>query len=311
VHRLIAATAGIAVSVLAVSAIAQQKPDFTGTWAATKDTPSKLPMAPSAILGGRFALKQSGNTLTVVRGLRDISIEGSYEIGGPEARMRVRGGLCMGDSSLIEVAAWEGSAISFTLTGTVPAGGGTPSKFNVKRLFHLEAPDTLVVEGTVVQGGQSRQVGTVYKRTTEPMAPAAAPLPANKAAATIADVAWINGLWMSEGASTVEERWTTPAGGSMLALGRTLRGGTTMTAFEYLCIVERDGSLIYSAMPNGRSPATDFVLTQLTPDSATFENPTHDFPKMIRYSKKADGTLETAISGAPGSRVITVTLTKR
>ena len=87
--------------------------------------------------------------------------------------------------------------------------------------------------------------------------------------------------------------------------------GTSLTAFEFLCIVEREGSLIYSAMPNGRSPATDFLLTQLTPDSLTFENPQHDFPKVIKYTKKPDGSLETAISGAPGSRVTTVTLMKK
>jgi hypothetical protein len=302
---------GLVVAALGASGIAhQQKPDFTGIWAATKDTPASLPMAPSAIMGGRFELRHKGNSLTVVRARGEHSMESTFEIGGTESRTRVRGGLCMGDSGIIEVAGWEGSALAFTWTGVVPAGGGTPSKANVKRLFHLQAPDTLVVESTIVQAGKPQQVGSVYKRTTDAMAPPAAPLPANKAAASISDAAWVAGLWASEGASTVEERWTPQAGGSMLAIGRTMRG-TSMSAFEFLCIVERDGSLVYSAMPNGRSPATDFVLTQLTPDSLTFENPQHDFPKVIKYSKKADGSLETAISGAPGSRVITVTLVKK
>jgi hypothetical protein len=290
--------------------MAQQKPDFTGIWAATKDTPSNLPISPSAIMGGRFEVRQKGTTLTVLRGVRDFSFEGTYEIGGPEVSSRIRGALCMGDSVRFESAAWEGEALALSLSGMQPPGGGPRTKFNVKYLFHLQSPDTLVVESTMTQAGKPQQVGAVYKRTTEAMAPLAAPLPSNKAAATIADAAWVGGLWVSEGASTVEERWTPQAGGSMLAIGRTLRG-TSMSAFEYLCIVERDGSLVYSAMPNGRSPATDFVLTQLAPDSLTFENPQHDFPKVIKYSKKADGTLETAISGAPGSRVITVTLTKK
>jgi hypothetical protein len=34
----------------------------------------------------------------------------------------------------------------------------------------------------------------------------------------------------------------------------------------------------------------------LIPDSATFENPAHDFPKMIRYAKRGDGTLEARVS---------------
>jgi hypothetical protein len=228
--------------------------------------------------------------------------------------MRSPGGLCRGDVYFIDQAAWEGNALAFTTTGTVPPGGAPPTRLSIKRLLHLESPDTLVVEGTIIQGGQSRQVATVYKRSTMKMPPLAVGLPATKAPGSIADVAWITGTWMSEPAtptaSVTEERWTPPAGGSMLGVARTLTK-TSMPAFEFLCLVERDGSLVYTAMPNGRAPATDFVLTQLTADSATFENPEHDFPKVIRYSKKADGALETAISGAPGSRVTTMTLKRQ
>jgi hypothetical protein len=68
-----------------------------------------------------------------------------------------------------------------------------------------------------------------------------------------------------------------------------------MVAFEYLRIVERDGGLVYIAQPNGRPP-TEFTLTGITADRATFENPTHDFPKMIRYTRRADGSLEARVS---------------
>ena len=68
-----------------------------------------------------------------------------------------------------------------------------------------------------------------------------------------------------------------------------------MVAFEFLRIVERDGGLIYIAQPEGRPP-TEFPLTAITTDSATFENPAHDFPKMIRYAKRADGSLEARVS---------------
>lgn len=50
-------------------------------------------------------------------------------------------------------------------------------------------------------------------------------------------------------------------------------------------------------MPNGRQPATDFTLTIMEPTSVTFENPSHDFPKMIRYTLGHDGTLEAVVSG--------------
>lgn len=99
----------------------------------------------------------------------------------------------------------------------------------------------------------------------------------------------------------MEERWTPPSGGSMLAVARTMRAGV-MGSFEFLCIVERGGGLVYSAMPNGRSPATHFMLTSIDEHSATFENTVNDFPKVIRYAKRADGQLETTISGEGGAR---------
>ena len=82
----------------------------------------------------------------------------------------------------------------------------------------------------------------------------------------------------------------------MLAVARSLHNGL-MTSFEFLCIVERNGGLVYTAMPNARQPATDFTLTKIEPNSVTFENPAHDFPKMIRYTLGADGTLEAVVSG--------------
>jgi hypothetical protein len=89
-----------------------------------------------------------------------------------------------------------------------------------------------------------------------------------------------------------------PAGGAMLAVSRTVKGDR-MTAFEFLRIVERDGGLVYVAQPGGRPP-TEFVLTAIGADSATFENPAHDFPKRIRYAKRADGSLEASVSDGKG-----------
>ena len=128
------------------------------------------------------------------------------------------------------------------------------------------------------------------------VAAAQTPPPARPPArASIAQVAWIAGTWSGEaGGATFEERWTPPAGGAMLAVSRTLKGDR-MIAFEFLRIVERSGGLVYMAQPEGRPP-TDFVLTEIATETATFENPAHDFPKMIRYAKRPDGSLEARIS---------------
>jgi hypothetical protein len=292
---------------------AQEKPNLTGIWTAVKDAPATLPAAPSAILGARMEIRHKGDSFTVVRPRGAFSIEATYPIGGQEVRMRSPGTGCQGDAYFIDKASWEGNGVAFTTTGVLSAGSTQPSKLDIKRIMRLEGPDTLVVEGTIVQAGQSSQVGTVYKRSTEPLPPLAAALPATKAAATITDVAWVAATWASEPASggvTTEERWTPPAGGVMIGVGRTIRG-PNMSAYEFLCIAERDGSLVYNAMPNGRTPATEFVLTNVTPNSATFENPAHDYPKVIKYTRRGDGSLETAISGATGQRTVTVVLKKQ
>jgi hypothetical protein len=115
------------------------------------------------------------------------------------------------------------------------------------------------------------------------------------ARATIADVAWLEDVWTLEDPSVnIEERWMPPAGGAMLGVSRTIKGDR-MVAFEYLRIVERGDGLVYVAQPNGRPP-TEFVLTAVGPRAATFENPAHDFPKVIAYTLREDGTLEARIS---------------
>jgi uncharacterized protein DUF6265 len=130
------------------------------------------------------------------------------------------------------------------------------------------------------------------------------------ARATIADLGWLAGDWAgTQGRATIEERWTPAAGGAMLAVSRTIKDDR-LAAFEYLRIVERDRGLVYIAQPNGRPP-TEFVLTAMTADSATFENPAHDFPKMIRYTRRPDGSLEARVSGAGGERPQTFVFTQK
>jgi hypothetical protein len=127
--------------------------------------------------------------------------------------------------------------------------------------------------------------------------------PRRPASAVIAQVEWLAGTWAgASGPATFEERWTPAAGGAMLAVSRTLND-KNLVAFEFLRIVERDGTLLYIAQPGGRPP-TEFTLTELSAESVTFENRGHDYPKIIRYAKRSDGTLEAQVSDG-GSRTET------
>jgi hypothetical protein len=115
------------------------------------------------------------------------------------------------------------------------------------------------------------------------------------ARATIAEIAWLAGNWSGRtGGTELEERWTKPAGGTMLAVSRTLKD-SRMAGFEFLRIVERAGGLVYIAQPGGRPP-TEFAATEIGSRRVAFENPSHDFPKRIEYTLNGD-TLTATISG--------------
>ena len=287
----------------------QTKADFSGTWIATKEAPPSLELAPSPTFGvERFSVKQSSESLAIVRPVRDTAIVGTYTLDGRETVTRIPGALCQADSSMTETATREGDALVLSLVASHSPGGGATTKRDIKRTLRLLSPDTLVVETRMAVKGQLVPVATVYKRSGEALAEPANATP--KVPATIAQASWIGATWVGQAkTTTVEERWTPPSGGSMLAVARTMRDGI-MTGFEFLCIVERGGTLVYSAMPNGRSPATHFTLTSIADEALTFENPAHDYPKMVKYSRLPDGSLQTMIAGEGGQRPVTMTLKK-
>ena len=291
-----------AIALLASPAVAQQRPDFSGTWAQTADPAASTTAKPApAALGQQFTIVQDGSTLTLTRSFAGTVGTIRYALDGSETTSRMPGRLCEPDSGATWTASWDGPAVVIAMVGVTPPNGKA-IKADVHTTLRVDAPDTMRVEAVARVANQAtpRTTTTLYKRTGA--APAATAPSVQAAKATMAQVAWIGGTWTgSSGPSVSEERWTPPAGGSMLAISRTLRDGV-MSAFEFLCIVERDGGLVYTAMPNGRTPATDFTLTKIDEASATFENPAHDFPKMIRYSKRPDGSLEAVVSGAGGEK---------
>jgi Domain of unknown function (DUF6265) len=290
----------------ALAAAAQDRPDFSGTWVASSDSTAVnaagKPLPP--VWGAQFTIEHQGSALTLRRTFTGGPAVIAYTLDGSETTSRMPGRLCEADSGATWTANWNGQAVMIAMLGALPANN-KPVKMDVKTTLRLESADTLRVEvaAKVANQPEPRVSSSLYKRD----AGAAAKIekPASGAKASLAQVAWISGVWTREsGVNMLEERWTPAVGGSMIGLSRTIRDGL-QTAFEFLCIVERDGSLVYQAMPNGRSPATDFTLTKINDDNAVFENPSHDFPKMIRYTRKPDGSLEAVVSGDPGTKPIT------
>ncbi len=101
-------------------------------------------------------------------------------------------------------------------------------------------------------------------------------------------LAWLEGCWGSEDSrGSAEECWMGPKAGLMLGVHRDV-SPSGQPFFEFLRIEAREGDIVYLASPKGR-PATPFPLARLEERSVTFENPEHDFPQRIRYSRDAAG----------------------
>ena len=130
--------------------------------------------------------------------------------------------------------------------------------------------------------------------------PAAAPADGSSG---LDQLAWLAGPWeQDDGGVLVEEHWIAPKGGVMLGCGRTLEQGQAV-AFEFLRLEERaGGTLVYVAHPLARSPGTEFTLTSSDSSSWTFENPEHDFPKLIRYTREPDGRATAHLEGLEHGR---------
>jgi len=108
---------------------------------------------------------------------------------------------------------------------------------------------------------------------------------------------WLAGCWSSEkGEPGSGEFWLPPAGGMMLGIGRTIRGGRTIE-HEFMSLhVGQDARLVYTARPSRQNEAA-FVATEVTAETATFENPAHDFPQRITYRLVSKETLLVRIDG--------------
>ena len=102
-----------------------------------------------------------------------------------------------------------------------------------------------------------------------------------------ANLGWLQGCWVPDTASAeagTVETWTSAAGGAMLGMSRTVKGGRA-TEFEFVQIRDVEpGKLAYIAQPSGRPPTT-FPLARRTDTEFVFEHTGHDFPQRIIYRR--------------------------
>lgn len=187
---------------------------------------------------------------------------------------------------------WKDGGFEYEVRFESEPGSAAGAIGMIRRSFRMTDDGLLV---TVAVDPPSRGESIAIYRHAEDIE---MPKPAE---ATIDDLAWLAGDWVGKrsSGSSIEERWSPPLGGSMLAMSRTVNKNGKLVAFEYLRIVERDGGLVYVAQPGGKT-ATEFVLAELTENRAVFLNPRHDYPKRIAYELSAEGGLTATVGQAKG-----------
>jgi len=113
---------------------------------------------------------------------------------------------------------------------------------------------------------------------------------------TVERVAWLQGCWETVSPQrTVEEQWMAPRGGSMIGMGRTLRGGA-LVEYEIVVIRQHGNQLAYDAHPSGQ-PSAVFLTNTVSDSLVVFENPQHDFPQKIGYQRTGPDSLLAWVEG--------------
>jgi len=255
-----------------------------GEWIYVEDrTEGRASEQQQPSMSGRVRLRIENDAFILVRreGEVRIALDGSVtEVTTPSGKSRYRG-------------AWKDGAFQYESELLRASDGVRTALIR----WELRVTTDGLMAGVQVDPPTGFKSVALYRHPED----IALPPPAK---ATITDLAWLGGAWVGTrgtgGTTSIEERWSMPLGGAMLAVSRTVSRGR-MSAFEFLRIVERDAGLVYIAQPGGR-PATEFVLTELGKTRAVFENPRHDYPQRIVYELSAEGGLSASIGYAKGGR---------
>lgn len=113
---------------------------------------------------------------------------------------------------------------------------------------------------------------------------------------------WLGGAWLScaEG-EEVAEIWTGAGSGLLAGVNHTRRARGA--AFEFMRIARDGDAVVFHASPGG-APPTPFRMIAHDAQSATFENPVHDFPQRVIYTREGrtlTGRIEGQLDGKPES----------
>ncbi|RYY35749.1 MAG: hypothetical protein EOP46_08955 [Sphingobacteriaceae bacterium] len=116
---------------------------------------------------------------------------------------------------------------------------------------------------------------------------------------TLKQLNFLSGVWKVENRDNYEV-WQATSD-KLTGSAYKIRSGNKQVT-EYFTIMQSDQKIVYTAIvptQNNGQPV-NFVLNATQKDKFSFENPEHDFPTKVQYTKLNDTTLFVNISGGDG-----------
>ena len=110
---------------------------------------------------------------------------------------------------------------------------------------------------------------------------------------------WLLGTWENKSPDGVlTESWQKVNDSTFTATSYFIKTDDTLHS-EKITLAQKGEMLLYSATVNGQNDdkAIDFGSTSETEKKLVFENPSHDYPQKITYTKGANNTLTAEITG--------------
>ena len=150
----------LAVVVAAAPAVAQDKPNFSGSWTLVVD-PNAAPPGGRGGMGGlgqAATLSQDDKTLTITRTTPNGEVKMVYSLDGSESKNMVQGR--GGQMEQVSIAKWDGTKL--VITTNLQMGGNAVTR---TQTYSLDASGQLVVVSSGPgRGGEMMTTTLTYKK---------------------------------------------------------------------------------------------------------------------------------------------------
>jgi hypothetical protein len=108
---------------------------------------------------------------------------------------------------------------------------------------------------------------------------------------------WLEGDWLRQTKrGDITERWKRVSENTMEGVV-FVTSGDSIRITEYLRIERFGEEVFYTAKPDENPFPTSFLMTACDEKHVVFENPSHDFPQRIVYTREGDNSLTVRIEG--------------